>query len=214
MKLKFRSLLPAFALALTAAATVIPAHAALVLRGANNEMVYDTVANLTWIRDAGLGGQQDWASAKDWADNLVFGGRDDWRLPGLTPVNGAALNLMFSDDGSTDVGFNTAGMNSELGYLFYQSLGNTNASGLANTGPFDNFDGFWAYWTGAESPVAGEAMSFFTFGDQESMDKGNTFYAWAVRAGDTPEPGSVALVLGALGALALARRKSAASSAR
>lgn len=186
-------------------ALLAPAQASLQLRG--NDMVYDTATGLTWVRNAGMGGLHTWAEAKAWAEALEFHGYSDWRLPGLTPVNGVALNLDFSDDGSTDSGFNNSGLNSELGYLFYASLGNNAFDGLTQTGPFQNLEA-WAYWTGTASPFEGEAMHFFTaFGDQGSSSTDNLYYAWAVRVGDVPEPQSAALALAGLAALSLVRRR-------
>ncbi|MEH0166417.1 DUF1566 domain-containing protein [Paucibacter sp. JuS9] len=202
-----KTLKSAFA-CLALGALLAPAQASLQLRGGNNDMVYDTATGLTWVRNASLGGMRSWSDAKAWAEALEFGGRDDWRLPGLTPVNGTALNLDFSDDGSTDSGFNNSGLNSELGYLFYTSLGNNAFDGLTQTGPFQDLAA-WAYWTGTASLYEGEAMHFFTaFGDQGSSSTDNLYYAWAVRVGDVPEPQTAGLALAALAALSLTRRRS------
>jgi hypothetical protein len=57
-------------------------NATLIDRG--NGLIYDDVENLTWLQDAGLSGSLKWSDAMAWADNLVFGGFDDWRLPTTT----------------------------------------------------------------------------------------------------------------------------------
>jgi len=43
--------------------------------------IYDTDLQLTWLKDAGMGGLRNWYDALNWADNLVFAGFDNWRLP-------------------------------------------------------------------------------------------------------------------------------------
>jgi hypothetical protein len=54
------------------------AHAALIDRGGG--LIYDDVQDLTWTQNAQMFyGTQSEAMA--WAENLVFGGFDDWRLP-------------------------------------------------------------------------------------------------------------------------------------
>src|SRR6188474_1855315 len=86
--------------------------AALIDRG--NGLIYDTVLNITWIQDVGLSSTQggpgifNWHGANAWAEQLVFGGYDDWRLPTLTPINGVRFNGIFHCDGSADYGYGVA----------------------------------------------------------------------------------------------------------
>lgn len=202
-------------LALTGLLIGAPARAELQLRG-NGTMVYDTQTQLTWLADAGLGGLRTQADAAQWAEMLSFGGFDDWRLPTVAPVNGSALNLDWSDDGSTDVGQNNAGANTALGHLYHASLGNT-AAGLALTGPFsglaDPADPIGpAFWTGTATEP-GWALAFFMgMGAQDQLAGDTLARAWAVRVGDVaavPEPDSLALVLaGGLALAGVARRRS------
>ncbi|WP_457325513.1 PEP-CTERM sorting domain-containing protein [Roseateles sp. P5_E11] len=179
---------------------------------ANGAMVYDTQTNLTWLADATTGGLRTQADALQWAASLSFGGFDDWRLPVVAPVNGSALQLDYSEDGSTDIGINNNGANSELGHLFYASLGNT-AAGPTQTGSFSglvdpNSPVGPVFWTGTASEP-GWALSFFMgMGLQDQLATDTLAQAWAVRVGDVaavPEPGSVALML--VGLLAMAARR-------
>ena len=101
---------------------------------------------------------------------------NDWRLPGMSPIDGVAHNSNFSYDGSTDEGYaltTTNGSNggwrdalgnpvSEMGHLFYVSLANQGLcapgdscppAGLSNVGPFINLEKQFTsspnqYWTG------------------------------------------------------------------
>jgi hypothetical protein len=89
---------------------VVPVNATLVDRGGG--MIYDSDLNITWLQDANLGGQMDWSSAIAWADQLVYGGYSDWRLPHALPVNGSTYNiapntsLPLMTSGSSDQGWN------------------------------------------------------------------------------------------------------------
>ena len=74
---------------LAAAAALIAlsgaAQAALVNRGGG--MIYDTTRNITWLANMNTTGLMTWAAATTWANNLVHGGFDDWRLPTLNPAD-------------------------------------------------------------------------------------------------------------------------------
>ena len=61
------------------------AQAALIDRGGG--MIYDTTRNLTWLANMNTNGLMTWAAATTWANNLVHGGFDDWRLPTLNPAD-------------------------------------------------------------------------------------------------------------------------------
>ena len=125
-------------------------HASLIDRG--NGLIYDTVLNVTWMQDVALArtlgtdsdGIFDWFDAKAWANQLVYGGFDDWRLPTLRPVNGIEFGRIFHCDGSADYGYGIAApggasagfTGNELAYMFHVNLGNQSRC----TGPGPDLD--------------------------------------------------------------------------
>jgi hypothetical protein len=172
------------------------AQAALIPRTVGaDEMVYDSDRNITWLKNANTNGLMNWTAATTWAANLVYGGKDDWRLP-------TALNA----DGSGPCGPALRCTGSELGHLFYTELGATagtsiltgNATELAK---FSNIQSsvHW-YWSGTEyAPFPVLAWYFKTLGGEQNIgSKGDALYGWAVRSGDVaaavPEPGSLTLL--------------------
>jgi len=209
------------ALAAALSVATLSAQAALVNRGGG--MIYDTVQNITWLADmnyaqtslhTGIGvnvnGTMTWDAATAWANNLVYGGFSDWRLPTLNPL-----------DASCTGGFDCTG--GELSRLFVTDLGNQGSSSvldqtgdtaeqIANLALFSNVQST-DYWSGTEyAPSPGNAWSFYTYvGFQSVDDKRNSLYAVAVRPGDVaasvPEPQTLALVLLALGATMVVRRR-------
>ena len=60
-------------------------NAALIDRGGG--LIYDSDQDLTWTQNAGMTGLLKWDQANAWAENLVFGGFDDWRLPTTTQLD-------------------------------------------------------------------------------------------------------------------------------
>lgn len=200
-----------------------PANATLWDRGGG--LIYDDVLDITWLQDARYartsGYDQsitymDWDAAVAWADSLVYGGYDDWRLPN-TPGTGI---------GTTYEG--------EIGYMWHYNLGgglwdpvtqehsdynpefidgNGNIVSFINTGgkvfygQEDGLTSVWAYAmsTGEQTVIAKDsnwvAPNGFIYGTVNAN-------AWAVRPGDStgvpnpvPEPASIVLLgTGLLGA--------------
>jgi hypothetical protein len=121
-------------------------QAALIDRG--NGLIYDNVLKITWIQDValsstlGAAGTFDWFGANAWADQLVYRGYSDWRLPTLTPINGVRFNSIFHCDGSADYGYGIAAPGSasagftgnELAYMYHVNLGNK--SRCTGDGPY------------------------------------------------------------------------------
>lgn len=110
------------------------AQAALHDRGGG--LIYDDVLNVTWLQDTAYSrtsgynndSPMDWYQANAWANGLVYGGFDDWRLPRTLPLNGTSyqnIPRQFTDfAGTTDSGYNNTSISSELGYMFFVNLKN------------------------------------------------------------------------------------------
>jgi hypothetical protein len=177
------------------------------------EAYYDTLLDISWLADASYAktsgasadGRFTQAAGSAWAGALNIGGVTGWRLPGVTPLNGSAFDLNFSSLGTTDVGYDITrtgwGGTSEMGYLYYVTLGNDRFA-LSNTGPFSNLD-LGDYWSGVlPDPMLDQTFFFNTSGGLQGMaSTAFTLGAWAVHDGDVgapgqsvPEPGGLALL--------------------
>ena len=208
-------------------------HAALYDRG--NGLIYDDVLDITWMQDVNYAqtsgydadGQMTWADANTWADQLSYGGYDDWRLPSANLMN--PTSPCYADDGSCDKGYNNT--TGELGHMFYNNLGNlgyrdTNGNfqsgyGVTNSSFTDGNSGASvsivnlqnaAYWLGEEyAPITGLAWAFYTNrGYQWETSENDSPHSWAVRDGDVstvPVPAAAWLFGSALAGLLVARSK-------
>jgi hypothetical protein len=185
-----------------------PVHATLWDRGEG--LIYDDVLDITWLQDANyactsgydfpLSGDWDcrfiWYGAKQWVDNLVYAGYDDWRLPK-------------ADD---CYGLNCSGRGDEMGYMFYGNLGGTGfhtthpkyspvsssfIDGNNNTVSFLNLQS-GSYWYETVYPYYdgddGEMAWTFSFknGGKGAASKCynpvcGLYYAWPVRDGDVQD---------------------------
>ncbi len=136
-----------------------------------------------------------WQNQVDWASGLgsnltvnLYSGYTsdidwgtDWRLP-LTQDQ----NNNLDDTGS------------EMGHLYYASLGKPAGGPWGNPSPFDNLQSYY-YWSGTEySPDPDHAWLYlFNYGYQDTIWKDFTYYALAVRPGQVsavPIPGAVWLL--------------------
>jgi len=167
-----------------------------------------TLSTLDFIEiDGEYVGKMTWWGALAWADQLVYGGFDDWRLPHILPVNGISFNDSYlSYDGSTDYGYNIGApgsaypgsTGSEMAYMYYNNLGNEcligthiPGQGLVNIGDFTNLAGA-SYWSDLEYRPPSEYAWYFDFGNgvqsYVTADGSNCMrgglVAWAVRDGD------------------------------
>ena len=220
-------ILKTITLSLALSVSVPGANATLFDRGGG--MIYDSDQDITWMQDANytntLGyediGLLKWDAAVAWADQLSFGGYNDWRLPAIVDNGNDGCNWSYN---GTDCGYHIAQPGAELAYL-YHYLGNVpyyDISG-ASTGPkglqFSSADGVdflnirsSEYWSGSEVVSDREhAWHFDTYVGMQSVDqdKRELLFVWAVRDGDVatvPEPGTALLFgLGLAGLMRLRR---------
>jgi hypothetical protein len=52
-------------------------------------LIYDTDLDITWLQNANYAGQMSHEDALQWAEDLVYQGYDDWRLPSALNQDGS-----------------------------------------------------------------------------------------------------------------------------
>jgi hypothetical protein len=185
--------------------------------GNNYNLIYDNDQSLVWLDYTR--GYDTWQNQVDWGSGLNTGGvltynlnpginvswRGNWRLP---IIDESVMNLDRAvgwegpdQNGEYDYPFGYNMVNSEMGYLYYEILGNLGRVsidgtepqpgwGRKNTGPFSNLQAY-AYWSGTEySPDTHYAYIFnFYSGCQDDGDKPDPdTYAMAVRSAQVTAP--------------------------
>jgi len=153
--MRARMTFPRFLKFAAAFVLMVAGNAQASLHDRGRGLIYDDVLNITWTQNANLSaslplgvemrsdGAMTFVQAQAWiaALNAVrFGGYDDWRLPGGSPLNGNDFLVgitMFGSrtlyaDGSHDDGYNISAPESvypgsvahELPYMHFNNLGN------------------------------------------------------------------------------------------
>lgn len=165
-------------LALTTASQATP----MPLVDVGDGTVYDPNQHLIWLKDWNSNGSKDWATQKTWAEGLVFAGSSDWHLPSI--------------DQYIDLSLDYVGALDTPSLFFFRDVQSGN------------------YWSDTEQvpAISGLAWYFHTPNNQTNLaSKGEELYAVAVRSGDVTvtvrEPQTLVLVLLALGATTVARRR-------
>lgn len=199
---------------------------------------------ITWL-DYSKSGDNNWQNQVDWASGLSFAEADiqlepaytstidwtkGWRLPEVDESK-ANLSGYFGYEGPDETGYHNYRygynmVNSEMGHLFYEALGNlgylaTDGSypqegyGLHKTGDFEQLHADY-YWSGTESSIYQEELVWyfrFDWGSQSWGPKHNDVdrpKVLAVRPGDVsavPIPGTVLLLASGLAGLGLVGKK-------
>jgi hypothetical protein len=162
------------------------AFAGLIDRG--NGMIYDDVQDITWLQDANLAGTtMTWDEAMAWAENLEYGGFDNWRLFSADPYDPGCSQIT----GSGSYGYGCT--ENELGNLFYQ-FGLTGWEDISyvavDNAEFKMFTNIQkGYWTSTELDSNKDYAFRFGFdSSQGNMSKDyDGYFAWAVLDGDVAE---------------------------
>ena len=208
--MRLRTLVPGVVFCLMVSAR--PASATLIDLG--NGMIYDTVQDLTWLQDisyartsgADADGNMTYDQAEAWAESLVFGGYDDWRLPRMRNL---ALGYYSNDE--------VTGVMAQLGAYWTQEEGvpyPIEYNWPDSMAPFTDMTAVWVAPPEGEQPCLPSLANCFVFLWWTTIDLSAYHWgrtepgpgAWAVREGGNPYarvPEPSALMIGLCAAFGL-----------
>ncbi len=178
--------------------TPIMANAELFDRGEG--LIYDSDQNLTWMQNADVNGKISVHQAMSWAENLVYAGYDDWRLPTTTQFDDPSC----LEDVRSDLTYGSIVFFERHANCLYGEMERLTASADPYTNPiFENVRNL-RYWTSTpyrdgidpctiggfcvKSPDNGKRVGFYWQWDfqrsvKATLSGGALRYAWAVRNG-------------------------------
>jgi len=169
----------------------VPVQAELV--DMNDGTIYDTATQLSWLKNANMAGMMTWSQAVAWVATLNtgngFAGLKGWRLPATTQPDTTCLDQATPGGSFPLQGHGQDCTGSEMGYLYYVSLGNVAGNPWIAAGPFTNIRNNF-YWSGTEyAPGTTHAWSFiFRNGFQYHSSKTYSYFVWPVRPGARTQP--------------------------
>lgn len=200
-------------------------------------LIFDTDLGITWLKDGNLAktlgddpdGLMHWDQAAAWADDLVYAGHSNWRLPDALNDEGYPPPYLHPFPAYGDVG-------SEMGHLYHEELWDgstyyhTSSQDLPilTTGdPFINLpyyghpqEKLYSYWTGTMGPYPASVppsdlpfywyFAFHVGSTGTTSGSGNNKLVMAVHDGDIgaiPIPGAVWLLGSGLIGIVGIRRK-------
>jgi hypothetical protein len=185
-------------------------------------LIDDSTLNVTWVGDASLSGMVDWSSsaalgsAQAWVARLNasnYGGYNDWTLP---TGDGAYTTNHGNQAGW---GLSTDPVKNQLGWLFFNELGNQYHTPLSDAGPFMNLNPDTVLWSSNDYfdprfPDFGPAAwAYLVPAGVEILNfEGYTGEALAVRSGQVavtavPEPATFSLLALGLSGVGFMRRR-------
>lgn len=220
--MKFHKLLPV--LAGVTSLTVTSFSQATFLVSTDGLTVYDTVADVTWLRDGNYAmtsgydsdGLMNWTDAMNWADSLTIGTGTNWHLPTITTSSGGGPRP--SENGQT-----TPTDANEFGWLWEQQRNGDSSWSADEAAPFVNIPYFDSglseyYWTSIIADPDGltgdpQAWNFLIdCACWGTASQSNEYYAWAVHDGNVtggvvPEPSTLLLIATGLAGFGFVSKK-------
>jgi hypothetical protein len=135
------------------AVRVVRCNAQAILIDRGNGLIYDSLKNISWIKDMDISGPNTWDAQNTFAANLTLAGFDDFRQPSFD----------------------------ELASLYAQLPGALGSNKTGDIFPFE--DTGCCIWSGTEEGSAGKGLHFDDGTAFTTQKHNASEWGWAVRDG-------------------------------